>query len=147
MLISDAPYNMQTASCPPQYVFIPVQYSVEFPSSKCQPANGTNHPSSFPITVAIPAGGTALDVMHGAVDIDRRYQFNAKSFGQTLGFSIIEIAGTASSDNCYWSFYVAQDGSPAKPSNVGVSHFSICSPAVSISMRYSSLSCDNDSCL
>ena len=101
------------AYCPPQYVFIPVQYSVKFPSSQCPPANGTNPPSSFPITVAVPAGSTALDVMHGAADIDKRYRFQATSFGATLGFSINAIGGTASSSTCFWAFFIQYTGSPA----------------------------------
>ena len=113
--------------CPQEYVFIPVEYSVDF-QSECPPANGTS-PPSFPVTVAVPAGSTALDVMEGAVDISRDFQFSATNFGATLGFLIDKISGTASrpEDNCFWSFLVtSKKGDDPQPSSVGVSHFSIC---------------------
>ena len=136
---------MQNADgyCPPQYVFIPVQYSVQFPSAQCPPANGTNPPSSSPITVAVTAGSTALDVMQGAVDIDRRFQFQATSFGATLGFLINAIGGTASSSTCFWAFFVQYTGSPATLSNVGVSSFSICHE-MSIIFKFNPLSDESE---
>ena len=117
-----------------------MQYSVEFPSARCRPTNGTNPPTSTPINVAVPAGSTALDVMTRAVDISRRYQFQVNSFGATLGFSIHAIAGTASSTNtsCFWTFNVKEGNSPVARANVGVSSYSICSEDLSIIYRYSS---------
>ena len=94
----------------------------------CPPASGTDPPSS-PVTVAVPAGSTALDVMEGAVDISNGFQFSATNFGATLGFAIDQISGTANrpDDNCFWVFLVDyNDGDGPQPSNVGVSHFSIC---------------------
>ena len=128
-------FQIATTSCPPQYQLIPVQYSVQFPSDDCQPAAGSDPPGSSPITIAVPAGSTAVDVMAGAADIDRRYRFQATSFGRTLGFFINAIGGTSSSSTCYWSFLVKEGSAPASPSNVGVSSYSICSE-VSIILSY-----------
>ena len=138
------------SACPPQYVFIPVQYTVEFRSEQCRPTPGSAPPLSSPIMVAVPAGSTAVDVMAGAIDIDKRYKFQATSFGATLGFSVGSIGGTANSDDssCYWSFYVKTATQPeATLSNVGISHFSICSE-MSIIFRYSFFgSCNEDNCV
>ena len=118
-----------------------------FPSAACPPAEGSNPPSAFPITVAVPAGSKAIDVMAGAADIDGRYRFQANSFGATLGFSINAIGGTAAIDNrCYWSFLVKEGDAPATPASVGVSSYSICSP-VAITLQYTALGCHaEDSC-
>lgn len=117
-----------------------------FPSAACPPAEGTTPPGSFPITVAVPAGSKAIDVMAGAADIDRRYRFQANNFGATLGFSINAIAGTPAIDNrCYWAFLVKEGDSPAAASSVGVSSYSICSP-VAITLQYTALGCHEDSC-
>ena len=133
-------FELQIATCPPQYQLITVQYSVEFPSDRCRPANGTNPPTSTPLNIAVPAGSTALDVLTRAVDISRRYQFQVTSFGATLGFSIRAIAGTASSTNtsCFWTFNVKEGNSPIARANVGVSSYSICSEDLSIIYQYSS---------
>ena len=130
---------LQFAACPPQYEYIPVQYSVTFPCAACPPANGSTPPSAFPVTVAVPAGSKAIDVMAGAADIDRKYRFQANSFGATLGFSINAIGGTPAIDNqCFWSFLVKEGNSPATPSSVGVSSYSICSK-VSITLQFTAL--------
>ena len=91
--------------------------------------------------------------MTGAIDIDRRYRFQATSFGRTLGFFIDAIGGTSSSSGCYWSFLIKERSAPARLSNVGVSSYSICSE-VSIILSYttpghndnadSSAACDCD---
>ena len=117
-----------------------MQYSVEFPSRNCTPAQGSNPPGSSPITVAVPAGSTAIDVMAGAADIDRRYRFQATSFGATLGFLVNAIGGTSSSSGCFWSFFVQEGNSTATLSNVGISSYSICSTDLSIIFRFNQLS-------
>lgn len=84
-------------------------FCANFPSAHCPPANGTNPSSHFHITVAVLAGSTALDVMQGAIDINRRCWFQATSFGAMLAFSINAIemqAQTIASGFCSFSIQV-----------------------------------------
>ena len=110
-----------------------MNYSIEVVSSSNPPSPELPRP----ITVQVPKGAHAIDVMKEAVDIDQRYQFIATWLGKSLGFfpkainGIPEFINTHdSSEQEYWSFLV--DGNPQ---GVGVSTYVINGP-ISIVLRY-----------
>lgn len=119
---------------------IPVHYSVEVPDDCGKPAPD-------PITVEVPEGSTAIDVMIKAVDIDVKYKFTATSFGEKLGFFINIINGIPESKdpNCYWLFLVKDGIDPPHPANVGVSSYRITGP-MSMILRYACSSSASSQC-
>ena len=112
-----------------------MQYAFQYTDVvKCPPFTPNTSPLA-PVTVVIPANGTALNVLEQSVGISTYYRFTATYFGPVLGYFINE--GTAGNDKCTWSFYYQLPGSPGQvPSKVGVSNFRIPSDSYSIFMRY-----------
>ena len=69
-----------------------------------------------PVTVSIPRGGSALNVMENARDISVAYDFSATYLGVALGYRIDRIGGTSNNDVCYWQFlYWPPFGEPYAP--------------------------------
>ena len=130
--------------CLPSDIYVTVQYQVTFPSSACQPAKGATPPPKYPVTIAVLSGSTVLDVMQQAVGIDGQtpsaFKFSATNFGPQLGFFIDTIGGTSSVNNgtngCYWELLYSFQNNPLVPSNIGVSHFSICCNGYTIEWHY-----------
>ena len=117
-----------------------MHYSVEFPDD-------CDKPAPDPITVEVPEGSTAIDVMMKAVNIDGKYKFTATYFGGNLqGFMIDIINGIpeVKDKNWYWSFLVREGTDPPRPANVGVSIYKITVP-MSMILRYTSSSA-SDQC-
>ena len=105
-----------------------VNLSVEHPSE--DPHLGSVKQAS--VSVVIPAGGTALQVMENAAnEYGSPYEFTAKYDGGSLhGFFIDKINGipsnntqTPPSDNYYWEFLIRYPNGTVKPSHLGISTY------------------------
>ena len=115
---------------------VAVEYAFQYTDEQNCPPSMENNPLD-PITVTIPANGTALKVLEASVNVDRAYRFTATYFGTTLGYLIDAINGTSSNMSCFWFFYIQTPGSPNPVlSNLGVSNFEIPTTGYSVFMRY-----------
>ena len=91
-----------------------------------------------PVTVVIPAGGSALQVMeNAAVKHGQQYYFTAKFYGDNLGFNIETINGFPKSPSkCYWEFLIRLPDGSVKPSKLGVSSYYFDTDEYGMIMRY-----------
>ena len=113
--------------------YVSVQYTVQALNPLCLPPPNASTPN-YSITVTIPPGATAFEVMKVAVRIDNNFYFTHHETQQE--FSIESIGETAKNENCYWSFNYVFKGLLIAPSEVGVSGFVICCNGYSIIMSY-----------
>lgn len=82
-----------------------------------------------PVSVVIPARGSALQVMENAANqYGSQYYFTAKYYGGNLqGFDVETINETPSNltptSECYWQFLIRLPNGNVKPSKLGVSSY------------------------
>ena len=118
-----------------------VEYSVEH---SCDDESATKPPISQPVTVEIPAGGSALQVMEIAAEkYGSQYNFVGKYYGSSLGFDIEKINGfpsdeTQSTEECYWEFLIRLPDGSIKPSKLGVSSYYFDTDRYGMIMRFTS---------
>ena len=112
---------------------ISVDYKIEHPGQALC-ITKTNPP--FPATITVKPNSNALRVMERAVNIGPTYQFKATYFGDTLGYSIDEINGVASSKLCFWYFYIKDPDGNISLSSLGPSNFFIPGRGYSIIWRF-----------
>ena len=119
-----------------------VSYSVIYPVGPCRDESDTTAPIPS-VNVTIPCGGTALQVMEAAVDIDRSYRFAATYFGSSLGYfinavnSIPPIIEPLTNESCFWLFLIRTPDGEIIPSNVGVSSYTFNDDGYGMILRYS----------
>lgn len=117
-------------------------YSVEYQEGPCR----VEEPPLPSLSVEIPCGGTALQVMENAVDapqVGRMYRFAATYFGSSLGYfinainSIPPVIEPLTNESCFWYFLIRSPDGTVLPSSVGVSSFTISRNGYGMIMRYS----------
>ena len=88
-----------------------------------------------PVSVSIPVGGSALQVMENAANrYGTEYYFTAKYYGEYHGFIIDKINGIAGDKTHYWKFLVkSPDGSIECP-DIGVSVYTFKNPGYGMIM-------------
>ena len=122
------------------YIAVTVSYSVIYPVGRCRDASVTTPPIPS-VNVTIPCGGTALQVMETAVDIDRSYRFVATYFGSSLGYLINAVNSIPPiiepSESCFWLFLIRTPDGEILPSNVGVSSYTFNDDGYGMILRYS----------
>ena len=112
-----------------------VEYSVEH-SCDDEPS------AQNAVTVEIPAGGSALQVMEIAADTyGSQYNFTGKYYGGSLeGFDIEKINGFPSDETlptqCYWEFLIRFPDGSIKPSKLGVSSYYFDTDGYGMIMRF-----------
>ena len=80
-----------------------VKYAFQSPDeNKCPPS--TKNDPLAPITVTIPANGTAQNVLEASVNVNSAYRFTATYLGSTPGYFVDAINGTALSGSCFCGF-------------------------------------------
>jgi hypothetical protein len=94
------------------------------------------------VTVELPAGGSALQVMEIAADkYGSQYNFTGKYYGGSLeGFDIEKINGFPSDETqptqCYWEFLIRYPDGSIKPSKLGVSSYYFDTDGYGMIMRF-----------
>ena len=110
---------------------ITVQYSVVYPArvkTKYNPCSVETPPiPDQPVSVEIPEGGTALDVMEIAYNSQHAYKFTA-TFSE-YGFFVNAINGIPCAviqsppSQCFWGFFIQYPNGTVSASNLGVSSY------------------------
>ena len=121
-------------------IAVTVSYIVTYPVDRCRDVSDTTPPIPS-VNVTIPRGGTALQVMEAAVDINRSYRFAATYFGSTLGYFINAVNSIPPiiepSESCFWLFLIRTPDGEILPSNVGVSSYTFNDDGYGMILRYS----------
>lgn len=122
---------------------VTVDYSVEYPPKDDYPCGVGEAPISNPVSVVIPAGGSAFQVMETAVNsFGSQYKFTATYFGSLFGYLIDAINGVPCAVTqlppsvCYWEFYIKFPNGTVTSSSVGVSKYTFNSDGYGMIMRY-----------
>ena len=93
-----------------------------------------------PVSVSIPVGGSALQLMEAAANkYGTEFYFTAKYYGKWSGFEIEKINSIPDDESYYWEFLVKTlDGSIEHP-DVGVSAYCFAKPGYGMIMRLKKL--------
>ena len=82
-------------------------------------------------------GILAMTLMERAVDEDRANRFSATYFDSELGYFIVKINGTASTESCFWKVCVKAANGTVQAASVGVSNL-IIKNSETLQMKYES---------
>ena len=85
---------------------IQITVDIEYDNDEC----GTNLTAPPELTLSLPIGSTALDIMEGAVKISRSYTFVVTFLGE-MGYridSVNGVDGTLSGERCKWHLLISE---------------------------------------
>ena len=89
-----------------------------------------------PVSVSIPVGGSALQVMETAANrYGTKYYFTAKYYGKYQGFEVMTINEIPGDETQYWEFLIKSPNGSIERPEVGVSAYKFSKPEYGMIMR------------
>ena len=89
-----------------------------------------------PVSVSIPVGGSALQVMEAATNrYGTEYYFTAKYYGKYQGFKVMAIDEIPGDEAQYWEFLIKSPNGSIECPEVGVSAYKFSKPECRMTMH------------